>query len=763
MEDLRKRLLKAEERIVYLAWIKEGVEWGNLPSLQEQFNSLRDGFYEFELETLAEKIGALEEGITFTEARCDEILSSMERVRIVRSPLRFSLKDLLENVYEEYTELGGEEDANIDPALVAARASIARRVKNRVVMQQVMVIGHEKGHGEEYRNGGSTKPWGNEKALRYMRVAETEGIPIHFYIFTPGAFPVEEYPGAAQQIARNLYVLSKLRVPLIAVTSEGGSGGAEAVGMGDIRLMFSHGYYSVISPEGAAAIEGKIKEGAKVPKDLLESCANHLLITAEDNLRLGTIDRIIREPMLGARRDDFAFFRQVKAEMIRATDEVVLKTKSLRAFRAYELKLEKGGESSASTVGAAGAGGGDEQPRIDVSWELAGDEINRLLQLRSRKYREMASAGYLEKLSAGAALYQRAGKGLAKLYYTFRYDILKSRHKQVKKVMRDVSGEGSVLIKQVSAPFASAYDFIARKPGGRPARGGTLWGGSGEEQAEYGEIYTSSLANEDRTVTCPNAEQHGCKDLWVPDLYGEFCGVCENCGHHFPLEYQWYMRHLFEPDSIREFNADLASINPLDFPGLDKKLQAAREKTGRPCAMITFDARVMGIDIVVAMLYSNFRNGTVGAAEGEKFARACELARIKRRPLLFYVHTTGGIRIHEGTMGVIQMPKCTLAVREYIDSGGLYLVVYDNNSYAGPVASFLGCSPYQFAIRSSRIGFAGPRVIRETTGDDVSPDYHSARSALRRGHIQGIWDRRDFRRNLHKSLMTMGGGNLYYR
>jgi acetyl-CoA carboxylase carboxyl transferase subunit beta len=163
------------------------------------------------------------------------------------------------------------------------------------------------------------------------------------------------------------------------------------------------------------------------------------------------------------------------------------------------------------------------------------------------------------------------------------------------------------------------------------------------------------------------------------------------------------------------------------------------------------------------MLYSDFRNGTVGAAEGEKFVRACEKARLKRRPLLSYVHTTGGIRIHEGTLGVSQMPKCTMAVREYIDSGGLYIVVYDNNSYAGPVASFLGCSPYQFAIRSSRIGFAGSRVIRETTGEDIPPDYHNCRNALKRGHIQGIWDRRDFRKNLYKALLTMGGRNLYYR
>ena len=171
----------------------------------------------------------------------------------------------------------------------------------------------------------------------------------------------------------------------------------------------------------------------------------------------------------------------------------------------------------------------------------------------------------------------------------------------------------------------------------------------------------------------------------------------------------------------------------------------------------------MGISLVVVMLYSDFRNGTVGAAEGEKFILACERAKLLRRPLLAYVHGTAGIRIHEGTVGVVQMPKCTIAVREYIKAGGLYIVVYDNNSYAGPVASFLGCAPYQFAIRSSRIGFAGPRVIRETTNQEVPPDYHAAKNALKRGHIQGIWDRREFRKNLYMALLTMGGKHLYYR
>ncbi|NOX25790.1 MAG: acetyl-CoA carboxylase carboxyl transferase subunit alpha/beta, partial [Deltaproteobacteria bacterium] len=190
MEDIRKRVAKCEERLEYLSHIKKaGYEWGNLSSLKGNIDKLKEEFYDFSEEKLLCETRKVEDSLAFLEARCEESLTAMERVRIVRSPLRFSLRDILENVYEDYTELGGEDEANVDPAMVVAKANILRRVKNKLYTQQVMVIGHEKGHGEEYRNGGSSKPWGNEKALRYMLVAQTEGIPIHFYIFTPGAFP----------------------------------------------------------------------------------------------------------------------------------------------------------------------------------------------------------------------------------------------------------------------------------------------------------------------------------------------------------------------------------------------------------------------------------------------------------------------------------------------------------------------------------------------------------------------------------------------
>uniref|UniRef100_UPI004057702F acetyl-CoA carboxylase carboxyl transferase subunit alpha/beta n=1 Tax=Candidatus Electronema sp. TaxID=2698783 RepID=UPI004057702F len=757
MNDLIKQLQELDQRIGYLIHIKDSDSWGNVAEFRRKSEQLRTAVFDISRDEFAARLGKLEDSIRFLEERCEEGLTPMERVRIVRSPLRFTLKDILENVYEEHKELGGAGEANIDPAMVVAKANIVRRIKRKPYTSPVMVIGQEVGRGEEFRNGGSCKPWGNEKAMRYMKVAETEGIPIHFYIFTPGSYPVEDYPGAAQQIARNLYTMTKLRVPMISVISEGGSGGAEAVGMSDLRLMFSHGYYSVISPEGAAAIEGRVKEGRKVPPELVEKCARQLNITAPDNLRLGTIDRIIQEPPLGAKSDDFAFFARVRSEIIRATDEVVLRTKNMRSFRSYEVKRKK-------------AESPDEAPQIDIPWDLDAGETDRLLELRSKKYRNMAMHSFGGITMPAENFFKFFCSATEKFWYTVRYDVLKNQQKQVQKTLKELSGEGTALVNRITAPFTRFFSK-EEENGSRPvpkslAAADPQFAGDYcviQDPLELTDTYTSPLANEDRTITCPNAEKHGCKDLWIPDLYGEFCGVCENCGHHFPLEYQWYLKNVFDPGSIRIFNNDIFSKNPLNYEGFDERLQAAKSKTGMGCANLTFMARVRDIELIVTMLFSDFRNGTVGSAEGEKFVQACDIARRKKRPLLAYVHTTGGIRIQEGTLGVAQMPKCTMAVREYIDAGGLYIVVYDNNSYAGPVASFLGCSPYQFAIRSSRIGFAGPRVIRETTGIDIPPDYHDARNALKRGHIQGITDRRDFRRHLYQVMQTMGSPGLYYR
>ncbi len=752
--DTEKRTQHLTERLTYIKDIFGNKQQENIRLLESKLEEFIQRENGLSTEDKFAALATLEDLFGFVERNLENELTAMDKVRIVRHSQRICLRDILENVYDNYTEIGGKDENSIDPSMLIARAYITRRSGKRVYHQPVMVIGQEKGHGEEFRNGGSVKPWGNAKALHYMRVAETENIPVHTFVFTPGSFPVEEAPGAAQQIAKNLYEMAALSVPVVAVFSEGGSGGAEAIGLADSRLMLSHGYYSVISPEGAAAIEGRLRDGNRAGAELVEKCAHQLKITADDNVRMGYIDHKIQEPALGARPYHYDFFRTLRQEVIRATDEVVLNVKGFSPFRAMALRRRKG--KSIEDL---------DLENIHVRWSLSRKARNRLIAKRHAKFNKLSKSAFIDR----RPIHRRVAAWFVEkgwdTYSYFKYDLWRSHQKKLMYAVEEVDAEARVLMDKVKGPWKKLTKAIpASSSKADKEKELTMLSQWDEEDQGKGQwSYISPRAKDDRAITCPNSDTHGCQDLWAPDLFGEYAGVCNSCGHHFPMEYQWYMHNIFDPGSIFEFNTEVESANPLGFEGFDLKLEQAKNKTGLKSSCTTFEARINNVKVVVATLIAPFRGGTVGAAEGEKFIRAAERAKKKRFPFISYVHGTAGIRIQEGVNGVIQMPRCTMAVRRYIDAGGLYLVLYDTNSYAGPLASFLGCSPYQFAIRSSNIGFAGPGVIKETTGMDIPPDYHRAQKALSRGHIQGIWDRRDARHNLSQALMTMGGRNLYYR
>ena len=752
--DIEKKVHLLAERLRYIQDIFGPKENENIKLLQGRLEEFMAKEKDLANEHKVRSLTVLEDLFVFLENKLERQLAAMDKVRIVRHPQRICLKDILEHVYDNYTEVGGQGEYSLDPSIVIARAYITRRSGKRVYHQSVMVIGQEKGHGQEFRNGGSVKPWGNANALHYMKVAETENIPIHTYVFTPGAYPIEDYPGAAQQIARNLYEMAGLKVPIVAIISEGGSGGAEAIALADARLMLSHGYYSVISPEGAAAIEGRLREGQRATPELVDTCAQQLRMTAEDNLAMGYIDRIIQEPPLGARPEHYDFFKSLRSEVIRATDEVILNVKGFKLFRTMALNRRRKAERK-NTFDAES---------IFVRWKLNSKGRELLLGRRYLKFMRLSRHAALDPKPPFQRLSAFSHDLGWSIYSFLRYDLFRQHQKKVQHTVEELGAEAQLVwdrllrpVKALAKRFKTS-DNLAEKE--QQLTQLSDW--VRDDGASIGR-YDSPKAREDRAVSCPNAATHGCLDLWAPDLYRDFAGVCSYCGHHFPMEYPWYLANLFDAGSIYEFNEEIESTNPLNYEGFDLKLEQAKKKSKHKSACMTFEARIDNIRLVVAMLMADFRGGTVGAAEGEKFIRAADRARNKHFPFLAYIHGTAGIRIQEGVNGVIQMPRCTMAVRRYLDAGGLYLVLYDTNSYAGPVASFLGCSPYQFAMRSTNLGFAGPGVIKETTGVDIPPDYHRAYSALSRGHIQGIWDRRDARKNLFQALLTMGGRNLYYR
>lgn len=216
------------------------------------------------------------------------------RVLLARHPERPHVVDYIGRMFESFTEIRGDRLFADDPAILAGFASLRGR--------HVMVIGQEKGRdtkGRMRHNFGMPKPEGYRKAMRAMRMAEKFGRPIVALIDTPGAYPGidAEERGQAEAIARNLYVMSELTVPVIcACIGEGGSGGALAVGVGNAVLILENGVYSVISPESCAAIVWR--DAAKA-----ELAAESLRLTAPDLLELGMVDEIVEEPADGAHTD----------------------------------------------------------------------------------------------------------------------------------------------------------------------------------------------------------------------------------------------------------------------------------------------------------------------------------------------------------------------------------------------------------------------------------------------------------------------------
>ena len=458
--DVEKRIHELRDRLRYIRDIFGEKENENIVLLESKLGEYL--FKERDLPAAEQerRLTALEDLFGFVEKKLERTLTPMDRVRIVRHPQRICLGDILENVYDNFTEIGGQDEYSIDPSVVIARAYITRRVGKKRYHQPVMVIGQEKGHGQEFRNGGSVKPWGNAKALHYMQVAETENIPIHTYVFTPGAYPIEDYPGAAQQIAKNLYEMSGLTVPVVAVFSEGGSGGAEAIALADCRLMLSHGYYSVISPEGAAAIESRIRQGERVPPESIEKCARKLCITGQENLRFGYVERIVPEPPLGARPGHYDFFKLLRQEVIRATDEIVLDVGGIKLFRAMALRRRK----SRATSLPDGEG-------IYVRWSLSATAREKLLSRRYKKYMRLAQHAFLDRRPLFNKAYAWANDLGWALYSYVKYDFWGKHQKKIVHAMEEMGAEVSLVRDRVSKPikrfFWDHLPAIRTSPGRR--------------------------------------------------------------------------------------------------------------------------------------------------------------------------------------------------------------------------------------------------------------------------------------------------------
>ena len=276
----------------------------------------------------ARNIKPLENQLATLRVEIYRNLTPMQRVQVARHPRRPYPLDYVNTVFTDFVELHGDRLYRDDPAIIGGWA--------RLDGTSVMVIGHQKGRDTKenlYRNFGMAHPEGYRKAMRLMRLAAKFGAPVITLVDTPGAYPGlgAEERGQAEAIASSLIEMASLQTPIItAVIGEGGSGGALAVGLADRVLMLENSVYSVISPEGCAAILWK-------DATQRERAAEALKITAEDLLELGVIDEIIPEPPGGAHADPEAA-AQALGEALRRQVRVLRKTKIEKLLKRREEK-----------------------------------------------------------------------------------------------------------------------------------------------------------------------------------------------------------------------------------------------------------------------------------------------------------------------------------------------------------------------------------------------------------------------------------------
>ena len=293
-----------------------------LGELERQIDELKRIAGEQDLDVAGE-ILTLEERLATMRSEIYQGLTPMQRVLVARHPRRPYTLDYLSSIFTDFIELHGDRLFRDDPAIVGGWARLAG--------QSVMVIGHQKGRDTKEnlrRNFGMPHPEGYRKALRLMHLAARFEAPIVTLIDTPGAYPGlgAEERGQSEALARNILEMSALPTPCVAVViGEGGSGGALALGVADRVLMLENSVYSVISPEGCAAILWK-------DSSQRERAAEALKLTAEDLLRLKVIDEIVKEPVGGAHVDPDAAGEALREALIRHVTEL-RKTKPDRLVR----------------------------------------------------------------------------------------------------------------------------------------------------------------------------------------------------------------------------------------------------------------------------------------------------------------------------------------------------------------------------------------------------------------------------------------------
>jgi acetyl-CoA carboxylase carboxyl transferase beta subunit len=255
--------------------------------------------------------------------------------------------------------------------------------------------------------------------------------------------------------------------------------------------------------------------------------------------------------------------------------------------------------------------------------------------------------------------------------------------------------------------------------------------------------------------TCPRCGSHYRDDELAASLY-----VCAQCGYHFPVHARDRIAQLTDEDSFVEEASELRSDDPLEFFDLrpyTERLAEAELSTGLGEAMVIGRAAIEDQPCQLAVMEFGFMGGSMGRVVGEKFTRACEGAAERGVPLVS-VTTTGGARMQEGILSLMQLPKTVCAVEDLHDSGGTLISVMAHPTTAGVLASFASLGDVLVAEPGALLSFTGPRVVQQTTREKLPVDFGLAEANYRHGHVDAIVPRPELRPTVGKLLRLFANG-----
>ncbi len=231
----------------------------------------------------------------------------------------------------------------------------------------------------------------------------------------------------------------------------------------------------------------------------------------------------------------------------------------------------------------------------------------------------------------------------------------------------------------------------------------------------------------------------------------ENLNVCFNCDHHIALTAYKRIEAISDEGSFIEFDRGMTSANPLDFPGYEEKIEKDQQKTGLNEALVSGTAKLDGIQYGVAVMDARFRMGSMGSVVGEKICRIIDYCTEHRLPFILF-SASGGARMQEGIISLMQMGKTSVSLKRHSDAGLLYISYITNPTTGGVSASFASVGDINLSEPKALIGFAGRRVIEQTINEKLPDDFQTAEFLLEHGQLDKVIHRKDMRETLSNIL-----------